>query len=221
MIYRKSPSYIIVIAFLLIQGIVQAADPLDPIQMGESMDMGLPQELIQAGIRSGVITESNPLYRSESVQPSFSVVPPPESADAINSIDNANVTGEWSFKLNGKDPEQMKLHLFQYEDVVMGQGEIKRGNETNEARVSGSISGEKMSLTVMPVDVLNLYKLDLSLSSLASGTYIAYLANGSSRSGKVIFSVSTNIFKPVSTVAEDGRNAYTTADSAAVTPIPL
>jgi len=139
MIYRKSPSYIIVIAFLLILGIVQAADPLDPIQMGESMDMGLPQELIQAGIRSGVIAESNPLYRPESIQPSFSVVPPPETADTINSIDNVNVTGEWSFKLNGKDSEQMNLHLFQNEDVVMGQGEINRGNETNEARVSGSI----------------------------------------------------------------------------------
>ena len=59
-----------------------------------------------------------------------------------------------------------------------------------------------MSLVVMPVGVSNLYKLNLSLSSLAAGTYTAYMADGSSWSGEVTFSVSSNIFKPTSTVIQ-------------------
>ncbi len=64
-----------------------------------------------------------------------------------------------------------------------------------------------MSLSVMPVGVSNLYKLNLSLSLLAAGIYTVYMAGGSSRSGKVAFAVSSNIFKPASTVADDGPSA--------------
>ena len=217
MIYHKLLLSITVIAFFLVQADAQPGDPLNPSQLGESMSMPLPQELIQEARNAGVITESNPLYKSDSKQPGFSVMPPPE-ADADNSLDNVNVTGAWSFDLKGKAPEQMKLYLIQNEDVVMGQGVINRGNGTEKATASGSISGEKMSLTVMPVGVSNLYKLNLSLSSLAAGTYTAYMADGSSRSGEVTFAVSSNIFKPASTVAKDGPGAYATADSAAATP---
>ena len=206
MIYHKLLLSITVIAFFLVQANAEPGDPLNPSQLGESMSMPLPQELIQDARNAGVITESNPLYKSDSKQPGFSVVPPPE-ADADNSLDNVNVTGAWSFDLKGKAPEQMKLYLIQNEDVVMGQGVINRGNGTENATASGSISGEKMSLTVMPVGVSNLYKLNLSLSTLAAGTYTAYMADGSSRSGEVTFAVSSNIFKPASTVAKDGTGA--------------
>jgi hypothetical protein len=240
MIYHKLLLSITVIAFFLVQADAKpsmlmnveslgfagdSGDPLDPSQLGESMSMSmsmplplpLPQELIQEAGKTGVITESNPLYKSDSKQPSFSAVPQPE-ADADNSLDNVNVTGAWFFDLKGKAPEQMNLYLIQNEDVVMGHGVINRGNGTEKATASGSILGEKMSLTVTPVGVLNRYKLNLSLSSLAAGTYTAYMADGSSRSGKVTFAVSSNIFKPVSTVAQDGPGAYATADSAAATP---
>ena len=77
-----------------------------------------------------------------------------------------------------------------------------------------------MSLTVTPVGVSNLYKLNLSLSSLAAGTYAAYMNDGSSRSGVVTFAVSSNIFKAASMVTEDGPGAYATADSAGSTLLP-
>jgi len=85
--------------------------------------------------------------------------------------------------------------------MIMGQGVINTGNGTENATAGGSISGEKMSLIVMPAGVSNLYKLNLSLSTLAAGTYTAYMDDGSSRSGEVTFAVSSNIFKPASTVA--------------------
>ena len=220
MIYHKLLLSITVIAFFLVQADAQPGDPLNPSQLGESMSMPLPQELLQDARDAGVITESNPLYKSDSKQSSFSVMPPPE-ADADNSLDNVNVTGAWSFDLMGKDPEQIKLYLIQNKDVVMGQGIINRGNGTKKATASGSISGENMSLTVMPEGVSNLYKLNLSLSSLAAGTYTAYMADGSSRSGKVTFVVSSNIFKPASKVTKDGAGAHATADSAAAAPAQL
>jgi hypothetical protein len=217
MIYHKLLLSITVIVFFLVQADAQPGDPLNPSQLGESMSMPLPQELLLDARKAGVITESNPLYQSDSEQSSFSVLPQLE-ADADNSLNNVNVTGAWSFDLKGKDPEQMKLYLIQNEDVVTGQGIIIRGNRTEKATVSGSISGEKMSLTVMPVGVSNLYKLNLSLSSLAAGTYTAYMNDGSSRSGEVTFAVSSNIFKAASMVTEDGPGAYATADSAVAMP---
>jgi hypothetical protein len=128
---------------------------------------------------------------------------------------HVNVTGAWSFDLLGKAPEKMKLYLIQNKDVIAGRGVINRGNETEKATANGSISGEQMSLNVMPEGVSDLYRLNLSLSSLAAGTYTACMADGSSRSGKVTFAVSANIFQ-AETVAEDDSGAD--ADSAAATP---
>ena len=117
-------------------------------------------------------------------------------ADANSSRENVNVTGAWSFDLMGKAPEKMKLYLLQNEDVITGQGVINRGNETEKATARGSISGSQVSLNVIEEGVSNQYKLNLSLSSLEAGTYAARMADGSSRSGKVTFAVSANIFKP-------------------------
>jgi hypothetical protein len=236
MIYHKLLLSITFIAFFLAQADAQQSmlmnveslgfagdtvgDPLDPSQLGESMYMPLPQELIQDARKAGVITESNPLNKPDSEQQGFSVLPRPE-ADEDNSLHNVNVTGAWSFDLKGKAPEQIKLYLIQNEDTVIGQGAINRGNITEKATANGSILGDKMSLTVMSVDASNLYKLNLSLSSLAAGTHTAHMADGSSRSGKVTFAVSSNIFKPASKVAEDGAVAYATSDSASATPKSL
>jgi hypothetical protein len=216
MIHHKLLLSITVIAFFLAQADAEPGDPLNPSQMGESMSMPLPQELIQEAREAGVITESNQLYNSDSKKPSFSVVPQLE-ADADNSLDNVNVTGAWSFDLKGKDPEKMKLYLIQNEDAVTGQGIIDRGNRTEKATANGSISGGNMRLTVMPMGVSNLYKLNLSLSTLAAGIYTSYMADGSSISGEVTFAVSSNIFKPAPNKDEAG--AYATSDSAATTPV--
>ena len=148
---------------------------------------------------------------------------PQTEAAADNSLDNANVNvnGTWSFDLAGKIPEKIELHLVQNKDVVTGQGVINRQNGTEKATAIGSISGTKMSLTVVPQGVSDLYQLNLSLSSLTAGTYTAYMADGSSRSGQATFAVSANIFKPAATAAEDGADADANAkaDPAPTTPV--
>lgn len=195
MIYQKLLLCMMLITDLLVQADAEPVDPLNPGLLGESMSMPLPPVFIQDARSTGVLTESDPLFKPDSKESYLSGAPQPEE-DAVNSMDNVNVTGAWSFNLKGGIREQIKLYLVQNEDAVRGQGVINKGNGTENATASGSISGDRMSLTVMPAGISNLYRLNLSLSSLAAGNYTAYLADGSSQSGQVTFSVTSNIFKP-------------------------
>ena len=169
-------------------------DPLDPGQMGESMSVPLPQDLIQEAQDSGVIAKPNPLHDSDIRETAISSGANRE-ADADNSMSGVNVTGIWSFDLHGTAPGKMKLYLVQNKDAIFGQGAVNRENRTENATVRGSISGVKIALNVTTRGVADLYRIDLSLSSLASGTYTAALADGSSHSGTVTFVASSNIFK--------------------------
>lgn len=130
-------------------------------------------------------------------------------------LNHVNVTGAWSFDLQGKVPEKMRFYLIQNNDAITGQGVITRGKDTEKARANGSLSGTKMSLEVEPEGRADRYNLNLSLSSLAGGTYTVCLANGSSSSGSVTFAVAANIFHDA-TIAEDGTGAD--ANHSAPTP---
>ncbi len=138
-----------------------------------------------------------------------------ESMPQSQELNHVNVTGVWSFDLLGKTPEKMKLHLIQDKGTIAGRGVITRGKETLKATASGSISRDQISLEIRPEIGADRYKLNLSLSSLTAGTYTACMADGSSRSGKVTFAVSANIFQDA-TVAEDETGAD--EDREAVTP---
>jgi len=121
--------------------------------------------------------------------------------DADNSLDDANVTGAWSIDLMGEPREKMKLYLLQNGSLISGKGVIIQGDETVKATANGSISGLEMKLTVAPEGVPDLYRLNLTLSSLAGGQYAVHQADGDSRSGRFTFAVSADIFKTAS--AED------------------
>jgi len=184
----------ITIAAFLIQANAVAADPLDPGQLGESMSMPLSQELILNAVKAGVIADSNSLDQSDSSETSLSVRPKSE-ANAVNSA-HINVTGDWLLNLYGASLEQMELYLFQKDDAILGQGAIIRGEGRQNATASGSISGDEMTLVVVPAGALDMYQLNLSLSTLGKGSYAVYMADGSSRSGELAFTANTNIFKP-------------------------
>lgn len=122
--------------------------------------------------------------------------------DAANSMDNVNVTGVWSIDFMGEPQEKMKLHLIDNDGVISGQGIIISGDKTMKTTVNGSISGEEMSLAMLPTGVEDLYSLNLSLSSLRGGKYFVHQADGANRSGDFTFSVSANIFKSPSETDE-------------------
>lgn len=153
--------------------------------------------LLQADALSSTIMEDEGLEFLEDFSDASQ-----KEIDADNSMDNVNVTGFWSIDLLGEAPEKMKLQLVDNDGAINGQGVIITGNETEKATANGSIFGVKMNLSVVPLGVPNLYKLNLSLSSLDAGEYTVYQADGGSRSGNFTFAVSSNIFKPASAVAE-------------------
>lgn len=124
-----------------------------------------------------------------------------EEIDADNSLDDANVTGAWSIDLMGERQEKMKLNLLQNGSLISGQGVIIQGDDTVKATASGSISELEMNLAVVPEGVPDIYRLNLTLSSLAGGQYAVHQADGGSRSGRFTFAVSANIFRAAS--AED------------------
>ena len=183
----------ITIAAFLIQANAVAADPLDPGQLGESMSMPLPQELILKAVKAGVIADSDSLDQPDISETSLSAKPKSE-ANAVNSA-HINVTGDWLLNLYGASLEQMELYLFQKDDAISGKGAIIRGEGRQNATASGSISGDEMTLVVVPAGALDMYQLNLSLSPLGKGSYTAYMTNGSSRSGELAFTANTNIFK--------------------------
>jgi hypothetical protein len=100
---------------------------------------------------------------------------------------NANVTGAWSLDLISLDEilRHLDIALVQNNDVVMGQGAMIGGNETSKVTASGLKAGNRLSLTIMPVDNLLLFKLDLSLDLHTTGTYTAYSEDGDIWSGDV------------------------------------
>lgn len=168
-------------------------DPLDPGQLGESMSTPLPQNLIQEALDAGVITKSNSVHNPDSRETAVPAGANRE-ADADNSMGNVNVTGIWSFDLHGTPPGKMKLYLVENKDAIFGQGVVSRENRTDNATVRGSISGVEIALNVTTAGIFDQYWIDLSLSTLASGTYTSSLADGSHHSGKVTFVASSNIF---------------------------
>ena len=118
--------------------------------------------------------------------------------EADNSMHEVNVTGAWSIDLLGEPKEKMKLYLLQNGSLISGQGKIIGGENARKATASGSISGLEMRLKVVPAAGGDLYRLNLSLSSLAGGRYSVYQGDGGIRSGNFTFAVSANIFEAAS-----------------------
>lgn len=172
-------------------------DPLDPSFVGESMSMPLDADLIIKAKAAGIITESNPLYKNvRKLNPSeyVSLGTPqagaeyaePSTDDASDQASpDANVTGPWSLDLKDQIQRHLDLALIQNNEAIMGYGVMTSGNDTQRVSASGSQSGGRLSLTVMPVGRLDLYKLDLSPNSHTTGTYAAYSADGKTWSGDI------------------------------------
>lgn len=189
-----------------------AGDPLDPGFVGETMSMPLDPELIQKAKEAGIIKDtesfSNPIIGSASTylgtpqisQTENSGVTDLSAQSSAQSDQNINITGPWSLDLIALDQmlRHMDLALVQNKDAIMGYGALVSGNNTDTQRaiVSGSKTGNRLSLSVMLIDSLDLYRLDLSLDFHTTGTYIAYSTEGSTWSGDITGTAPLGILMP-------------------------
>jgi hypothetical protein len=185
-------------------------DPLDPGFVGETMSMPLDPDLVREAKEAGIIRDTNPLYRSPSgsgaaygsgatylgISFASTEYDEPGMVDApAQAVQDVNVTGPWSLDLIALDQvlKHMDLALVQNRDVVMGYGAVISRDETQRVTASGSTSGDRLSLTVMPIDGLYLYKLYLALDFHTAGTYTAYSADGSTLTGDITGTAPTSI----------------------------
>lgn len=164
-------------------------DPLDPGFVGETMSMPLDPDLIQKAEKAGIIKDTESLYN-----PTIGSTPT-QSAQYDQDI---NITGPWSLDLIALDQilRHMDLAIVQNKDAVMGYGALVSGNDTQRAIVSGSKTGDRLSLSVMLIDSLDLYRLDLSLDFHTTGTYIAYSTGGRMWSGDITGTAPLGILMP-------------------------
>ncbi len=109
------------------------------------------------------------------------------SAAAVKdaSIASQNVAGRWSLMLTDSMTRSVNIMLAQSDDAVFGRGYMIYGNATQEVTATGSISGSRISLDLLALKDMNLYRMELNLQDRhLSGDYTAYSASTVSWSGE-------------------------------------
>lgn len=137
-------------------------------------------EAATAGAEENVTTETNTTASSTgSASTAQSELPPSENVVT-------SVGGSWSLALNDTVQRDMALSLFQNGESVYGAGNIREGNSTTQVTASGTAKDGKLSLDVVSVGSIGVYKMVLNLNGdSASGTYEALSPNGDSWQGSV------------------------------------
>jgi hypothetical protein len=129
--------------------------------------------------------------------PKYEAIPSDESEVDVTAGDisdegahvgkDFNATGAWSLELEDTNfvIRQLDLALIQNRDAIMGHGIMIDDNNTKRVKASGSLERGRMKLAVMPIDSLDIYRLNLSMDTQTTGSYNAYSPEGETWSGTV------------------------------------
>ena len=87
-----------------------------------------------------------------------------------------SISGTWYLELVDNTSRNATLILLQSSSgAVYGKGTISQGNDTFTAAASGSIAGDALSLDLVPLEKLSLYKIALTVGAdSAAGGYDLY-----------------------------------------------
>jgi hypothetical protein len=187
--YCRIPLLLTLMAFLLVE---THADFLDASFVGGTTSMPLGLELVQKVKDAGVITRDNPLYDTVSGPSRNQGTPTPEKLGR----GAADETSTWAWI------------WYRTKGPSMGSGTMESDDGTQKATASGSLDGKRLSLAVMPMGSLDLYKLDLSLDIETTGRYTAYSSTGVSWSGEVSGTAPRGISSSTAYNSEDSQESY-------------
>jgi hypothetical protein len=113
----------------------------------------------------------------------------PMPVAASTTTASASAFGSWSLNLTDSATHSATITLFQSGDVIYGTGNLALdANKTLMAAASGMLLGNELSLDLVTLGKVNLYRLEMSIgadSSEAEGNYTAYSPNGSPYTGTV------------------------------------
>jgi hypothetical protein len=104
---------------------------------------------------------------------------------STTSSEPVAASGSWSLVLNDSASRTAVLTLFQNGDAVYGTGNLNLdANTTLIAAASGTIAGDKLSLDVVSLGKVSLYRITMTLSGdSATGTYTAFNPGVASTTG--------------------------------------
>jgi hypothetical protein len=85
---------------------------------------------------------------------------------------------------------------------------MENDDGAQKATASGSLDGKRLSLAVMPMGSLDLYKLDLSLDNETTWRYTAYSSTGVSWSGNVSGTAPRGISASTAYNSADSQESY-------------
>jgi len=91
-------------------------------------------------------------------------------------VEVPSISGTWYLELVDNTSRNATLILLQSSSgAVYGKGTISQGNDTFTAAASGSIAGDALSLDLVPLEKLSLYKIALTVGAdSATGGYDLY-----------------------------------------------
>jgi hypothetical protein len=203
---------------------IHGIDPMSPSQLGESMDMPLPQDMLHdatsAGITKGSsqVTESMPIESSSgnlgtAVAASDSLG---NSGTQQTSVGELNVSGPVSLILQDKAVKYLNLELRQSDLSVLGGGSMISGNSAQNVTVSGLVENGKLRLTIAPEG--NTLRGSYSVPSAdgaQSGTATGILSNGAAKLQ------SPQILSPQSSAIAVGATRTASTTVAGAVPVQL
>ena len=145
-----------------------------PLGSSSSSDASTPQQARNQELNQKPTTQSIVTNATIPVQSTTS--PEPMSA-----------SGSWSLVLNDSASRTAVLTLFQNGDAVYGTGNLNLdANTTLIAAASGTIAGDKLSLDVVSLGKVSLYRITMTLSGdSATGDYTTFNPSVASTTGTV------------------------------------
>ncbi len=90
----------------------------------------------------------------------------------------ASAAGRWSLTLTDSMDRSVNIMLAQSDDAIFGRGYMVYGNTTQDVTATGVVSDNRISLDLLALSDMNLYRLGLNLEgNLLSGDYVAHSAS--------------------------------------------
>ena len=216
---------------------IHGIDPLSPSQLGESMDMPLPQDLLHEAVSAGIIKSSSQDTMSLPIgSPGVNLDTSVAASDSLGnsgtqqmSGEVLNVSGTVSFILQDKAVNYLNLELRQSDVSILGRGNMISGNSIQNVTASGLVEDGKLRLTIAPDGNSELYSLELQPEgNTLRGNYSVHSTDGT-LSGTAIGILSNNAVKlqspqnlsPQSSAIAMGATRPESSTAAGVGPVQL
>lgn len=128
---------------------------------------------------SSGVSKMNTIVISRIIKPAIDSIKPPVEEAPI-----AAVAGSWHLDLTDSMQRSINISISQSGSVVYGIGSMISGNVIQEVAAFGSVVGSKLTLDLLSMTDVNLYRLNLDMNTPnASVNYTAFSASNGNWTG--------------------------------------